>query len=105
MTSLEIVSTASVGLTENIAACCCCQGHQLCAGRFQVFSRHEFTLTQHANGYKLACGCCLQMWHWSEKRRLAQYYTELYAKEKAEEEAYTAELQSKLRALEDELLA
>lgn len=47
----------------------------------------------------------LQMWHWGEKRRLAQYYSELYAREKAEEDAYTDELRAKLRALEEELLA
>lgn len=47
----------------------------------------------------------LQMWHWGEKRRLAQYYSELYAREKADEDAYTAELRSKLKALEEELLA
>lgn len=47
----------------------------------------------------------LQMWHWGEKRRLAQYYSELYAREKAEEDAYTEELRSKLKALEEELLA
>lgn len=47
----------------------------------------------------------VQMWHWGEKRRLAQYYSELYAREKAEEDAYTDELRSKLKALEEELLA
>jgi hypothetical protein len=47
----------------------------------------------------------LQSWHWGEKRRLSNYYSELYKKEKADEEAYAAELRSKLRALEDELLA
>lgn len=47
----------------------------------------------------------LQMWHWGEKRRLAQYYSELYAKEKADEDAYTDELRAKLKALEEELLA
>lgn len=58
----------------------------------------------------IACHCCccfplLQMWHWGEKRRLAQYYSELYAREKAEEDAYTDELRAKLKALEEELLA
>jgi hypothetical protein len=47
----------------------------------------------------------LQSWHWGEKRRLSNYYSELYKKEKADEEAYTAELRDKLRALENELLA
>lgn len=48
---------------------------------------------------------CVQAWHWGEKRRLAQYYSELYAKEKADEDAYTDELRAKLKALEEELLA
>jgi len=46
----------------------------------------------------------LQMWHWGEKRRLAQYYSELYAKEKADEDAFTDELRAKIKALEEELL-
>jgi hypothetical protein len=45
------------------------------------------------------------MWHWGEKRRLAQFYSELYAKEKADEDAYTEELRAKLRELEEELTA
>lgn len=48
---------------------------------------------------------CLQSWHWGEKRRLAQYYSDLYKKERADEQAYAAELSAKLKALEDELLA
>ncbi len=55
---------------------------------------------------RCCCSCCaVQTWHWGEKRRLAKYYSELYTKEKADEEAYTAELRAKLKALEDELLA
>lgn len=46
----------------------------------------------------------LQMWHWGDKRRLAQYYSELYAKEKADEDAFTDELRAKIKALEEELL-
>jgi hypothetical protein len=49
--------------------------------------------------------CAAQQWHWGEKRRLANYYSELYKKEKADEDAYAAELRGKLKALEDELLA
>jgi hypothetical protein len=49
--------------------------------------------------------CFVQSWHWGEKRRLANYYSELYKKEKADEDAYAAELRGKLQALEDELLA
>lgn len=47
----------------------------------------------------------LQSWHWGEKRRLSQYYSDLYKRERADEEAYSAELRSKLKALEEELLA
>ncbi len=36
---------------------------------------------------------------------MAQYYSELYKKEKADEDAYRAELRTKLSALEEELLA
>lgn len=36
---------------------------------------------------------------------MAQYYSELYKKEKADEEAYVAELRTKLQALEEELMA
>lgn len=46
----------------------------------------------------------LQMWHWGDKRRLAQYYSELYAKEKADEDAANADLRAKLKALEEELV-
>jgi hypothetical protein len=45
------------------------------------------------------------MWHWGSKRRLSQYYSELYAKERADEDAHTAELRAKIRALEEELMA
>lgn len=47
----------------------------------------------------------LQSWHWGEKRRMAQYYSELYKKEKADEDAYKADLRAKLQALEEELMA
>jgi hypothetical protein len=36
---------------------------------------------------------------------MAQYYSELYKKEKADEDAYKSELRSKLQALEEELMA
>jgi hypothetical protein len=53
----------------------------------------------------IAAGFVWKSWHWGEKRRLANYYSELYKKEKADEDAYAAELRGKLQALEDELLA
>jgi len=48
---------------------------------------------------------CTQSWHWSEKRRVAQYYADLYKKEKADDAALNAELVEKLKALEEELMA
>ncbi len=41
-----------------------------------------------------------QMWHWNEKKKIAKYYKELHAKERADEAAYAAELDAKI----DELL-
>jgi hypothetical protein len=70
------------------------------AGRFNLIREIAIGFTLGLTG-----GMMWKMWHWGEKRRLAQYYSELYAREKADEDAYTAELRSKLKALEEELLA
>lgn len=53
----------------------------------------------------LSLGLIWKSWHWGEKRRLANYYSDLYKKEKADEEAHLDDLRSKLKALEEELLA
>jgi hypothetical protein len=53
----------------------------------------------------LAGGLVWKSWHWSEKRRVAQYYADLYKKEKADDAALNAELVEKLKALEEELMA
>lgn len=53
----------------------------------------------------ISLGLMWKSWHWGEKRRLAQYYSDLYKKERADEHAYAAELSAKLKALEEELLA
>jgi len=42
-----------------------------------------------------------QVYHWGEKKRIAEYYRQMDAKERADEEAYKAELNAKL----DELTA
>jgi hypothetical protein len=41
------------------------------------------------------------VYHWGEKKRIAEYYRQMDAKERADEEAYKAELNAKL----DELTA
>jgi hypothetical protein len=70
------------------------------AGRFNLI-REIFI----GSALGVSAGLVWKSWHWGEKRRMAQYYSELYKKEKADEDAYKSELRSKLQALEEELMA
>jgi hypothetical protein len=45
------------------------------------------------------------MYHWGEKKRIAEYYSALAKKEQEDEAAYAAELRNKFKLLEEELLA
>lgn len=41
------------------------------------------------------------MYHWGEKRRISEYYKQLDERERADDEAYKAELNAKLAELVD----
>jgi hypothetical protein len=82
---------------------CCCKCNPAAVGG--LWDHLGLPLTTVCTNVVTTTALFVQMWHWGEKRRLAQYYSELYAREKAEEDAYTDELRSKLKALEEELLA
>ncbi|GBF99959.1 cytochrome c oxidase subunit 5C [Raphidocelis subcapitata] len=91
------------------------------AGGKAIYAAQAFlpkpSLSKTANGFSLlreitigatlgiAAGFVWKTYHWNEKRRIAEYYSALAQKEQEDEAAYTADLRSKLKSLEEELLA
>ncbi|KIZ02053.1 hypothetical protein MNEG_5902 [Monoraphidium neglectum] len=53
----------------------------------------------------VSAGIVWKMYHWGEKKRIAEYYSALAKKEQEDEAAYAAELRNKFKLLEEELLA
>lgn len=53
----------------------------------------------------IGLGLTWKTWHWNEKRKLAQYYHDLAAKELADEQERKAALQAKIEELSDSILS
>lgn len=89
-----------------VASCCGLHGSRPCRRRLDRPSCSDLALAHSLTPRRPPpAPPPQQTWHWNEKRRIAEYYSELAVRETSDEKAYTAELRSKLKALEDELLA
>lgn len=53
----------------------------------------------------VSLGMVWKTWHWSQKRKIADYYRQLDSKEQEDERQYQEMLKAKILALEEQLAA